>query len=146
MKFKILKKQACLIIASAISLMMCSATLAMIKEQDSNAKTFDIKTEIYIDGSLVSSPMVIAHPNQKAVVTIADKQSSLKMQLIALGSESDSRNEEIKIKYDIHYVAGKEKIHTSPQMIVLPNQIGNVKLTSKDGHSFEMSVLAKRSR
>jgi hypothetical protein len=94
------------------------------------------------NGKLISSPVIIAYANQKALIVMTntnkDGAQGLRMELVARDISKFGRNDDIGINYDIESKNGKEKMHARPQVIVAPNQESRISLASDSGHSYEM--------
>jgi hypothetical protein len=75
---------------------------------------------LFIDGQLVSSPVIINYANQKSSIQISDKGVALEIALIA----KDAAKDNIRVNYDIQYTNGDEKMHSKPEMVLVPNQEG----------------------
>jgi beta-lactamase regulating signal transducer with metallopeptidase domain len=103
---------------------------------------FKITSKIFIDGKLVSSPQIVANANQKASIVLSNKDGGqgLRIELIA----KDVAKHNIRINYDIQYTNGEEKMHSKPEVVVIPNQEGIIRIASDSGHLYEMKVIAER--
>ncbi|MDX1900380.1 MAG: hypothetical protein SFW66_00070 [Gammaproteobacteria bacterium] len=147
MQSKIIKRSTLISICAAL---FVNLAIAMPVEKT----TFDITSKIYVDGALISSPRITAHPNQKASIFISDRMTtkknqismsghSLKLALVARNNTTAGKNDSIRVSYDIRYQNGKIKMHCKPTIILRPNQGGLIGF-SENGHAYEMHVLAQR--
>lgn len=101
---------------------------------------YKITSKLFIDGQLVSSPVIVNYENQKSSIHISDKGVALKIALIAKNVAKDN----IKVNYDIQYTNGDEKMHSKPEMILVPNQESIIRIASDSNHIFEMKVVVER--
>jgi beta-lactamase regulating signal transducer with metallopeptidase domain len=101
---------------------------------------YKITSKLFIDGQLVSSPVIINYANQKSSIQISDKGVALKIALIA----KDAAKDNIRVNYDIQYTNGDEKMHSKPEMVLVPNQEGVIRIASDSNHIFEMKVVVER--
>ena len=103
---------------------------------------FKVTSKIFIDDKLVSSSHIVTYANQKSTLTIANKRGdqALKLSLTARNVETDK----IKINYDIQYINGNEKIHTQPEMLLVLNQEGAIRIAYDFSHSYVMKVVVER--
>lgn len=132
-------------LVSMLSIAMLFAGGAAIATTDGiimEKSIFKITSKIFIDGKLVSSPQIVAHVNQKASITLSNKNEnqSLMVALIA----KDFAKDNIRVNYNIQYNNGNEKMQSKPEMILVPNQEGVIRISSDFGHSYEMKVIAER--
>lgn len=109
--------------------------------------TYNIRSKIYLDNQLISSPHMIARENQKISLNLADKttKQSLKIALVANNESKASRNAPIKLSYDMVYSDGKKSLHVEPVVVVDPHQKGAIKFKTASGHTVEMRVIAVRA-
>lgn len=101
---------------------------------------YKIASKLFIDGQLVSSPVIINNANQKSSIQISDKGVSLKIALIV----KDVSKDNIRVNYDIQYTNGAEKMHSKPEMILIASQEGVIRIASDTNHLFEMKVVVER--
>lgn len=142
-------------LCSAALLLVASTTMAMSNKISETKTTYNITSKFYVDGKLISSPQIIALPNQKAMIVMSDNMTtkdnkinvsgnSLKLELVARNVALSQSRDAIRVNYDIQYVNGKENMHSKPQIIVMPKQEGEISFSSKSGHEYKLSVLAVR--
>jgi hypothetical protein len=148
MKSKSIKRPLLISILSVTLLLVGGAAIATTSGITDKKSVFDIKSKIFMDGKLVSSPRIIANANQRALIVITNTNNAeyqgLRMELVARDTTKFGRNDAIGISYDIEIKNGKEKIHSKPHVIVAPNQEGRISISSVPGHSYEMYVFAER--
>jgi hypothetical protein len=127
---------------SAILVFTGGTAVATTNEISLNKNIYKITSKIFIDDSLVSTPQIVAHANQKAAITLGntDNNQFLKIGLIA----KDIAKNNIKLNYDIQYANGNTKIHTKPEMVLALNHEGVIKIASDTGHTYEMKVMVSR--
>jgi hypothetical protein len=153
MKTKSIKRPYLLSLCCA-ALLGTGSTAIAVTSDIANKTVFDILSKVYVDETLVSSPRVIAHANQKASIFISEKMSttgkrismsgnSLKLELVAKDVAISGKDGGIKINYDIQIKNGKNKMHSKPEIILSSNQEGTVNF-SDAAHDYEIHVLAKR--
>jgi len=136
---RLLKLKSILTVSLSILCATNMVTASAYATTPLQAQSFTISSQIYIDGKLVSSPKIIAHPDQKALVTIFNKANQDKLTMALIASNTD--NQAINLSYDIQYHLGNSTIHVAPKLIVLAKQYAAIRLTSA-GHLFEMKVHA----
>lgn len=104
--------------------------------------TYKITSKIFVDGQLVSSPQIVAYAGQKATIALSHKNEgqSLKLALVA----KDIPNDNIKVSYNIQYNDGNTRIHSKPEMILVPNHEGVIHIASGSGNSLEMKVITEK--
>lgn len=145
-------QRSLLMLVLSVVLVLSGATaIAMTTSiADKNKNTFKITSKIFINGKLVSSPVIIALENQKALIVITNTNDAgaqgLRMELVARNVSKYGRDDAIGINYDIQYSNGAEKMHSKPQVIVTPHQEGRINIASDSNHSYEMYVLAEREK
>jgi Zn-dependent protease with chaperone function len=122
--------------------LLLAGGMAIASDGVMNKSMFKITSKIFINGQLVSSPQIVAYENQKATITLSNKNGDqdIKLALIAKDNSKDS----IKINYDFQYNNGNDKMHSKPEMILVPNQEGVIRIASDSNHSYEMKVIAER--
>ncbi len=151
MKSKTMKRSLLISVLSTFLVLSGATAIAMTSGiADKNKNTFKITSKIFIDGKLVSSPVIVALENQKALIVITNTNDvgaqGLRMELVARNVSKYGRNDAIGINYDIQYSNGAEKMHSKPQVIVTPHQEGRINISSDSNHSYEMYVLAEREK
>lgn len=149
MKSKTIKRSFLISALSTVLVLSCATAIAMTGGiTNKNKNTFKITSKIFIDGKLVSSPVILALENQKALIVITNTNDAgaqgLRMELVARNVSKHGMNDPIGINYDIQYSNGAEKMHSKPQVVVTPHQEGRVNISSDSNHSYEMDVLAER--
>jgi hypothetical protein len=122
-----------------------TTTVALSSGTTERKLVFNIKSKLYVDGKLVSSPKIIARANQKASIDFSEQNKSLKMELIACDEPKIDRGEPIKINFDIVYKFDNENMHSKSKIVVLPNQLVKVKFKSESGHNYKLEVIAERA-
>lgn len=151
MKSKTIKRPFLTLACCATLLLMGGSTIAMTSGLMEKKTTFDIQSKLYIDGELVSSPRVIAHANQKAVmvisdqVSVKDRQQSLSSHFLKLAltaSNNSDKKDNIKINYDIQYQNGLEKMHAKSSIHLVENKESVIKIPNSE-RQYEMHMLAK---
>lgn len=106
--------------------------------------TYDVTTKIYVDGVLVSSPRIVALEKQKAAIFIENKGGSTSLKMEFTAKDTGDGNNSIAMKFDVKYKDGTEKLHSKPELVLVPGQEGNVSLSSGSGHLYQMGVMIKR--
>lgn len=102
-----------------------------------------IKSKIFIDGTLVSSPQILATLGEKASINLSNNNtSSLTINVIA--NNQSGPKDIIDLNFDIHQHNGQEKLHVKPQIIIEPNQEGKIVLKSESGTQFELQLTVER--
>lgn len=149
MKSKTIKRSFLISVLSAALVLSGATAIAMTDSiTDTNKNTFKITSKVFIDGKLVSSPVIVALENQKALIVITNTNDAeaqgLRMELVARNVSQYGMNDAIGINYDIQYSNGAEKMHSKPQVVVIPHQEGRINISSDSNHSYEMYVLAER--
>ena len=143
MKSKKIKRPLLVWIFGIMLIFMNSITLATSTGITEKKTVFDVQSKIFIDNKLISSPRIVAKANQVSAISISNNAATsvLKMKLIA----TDHNKNTIAIKFDVQYKNGNEKFHSTPELILSPNQEKTIKLSFNSDHLFEMHVLAKRT-
>lgn len=133
-------------ILSAALLLAGSTAIAMTSGMTEKKSSFKITSKIFIDGKLLSSPLIVVYAQQPASITLSndDATQSLRVGLVVKDVEMTGIKDAIGISYDIQYKNGKESMHTQPQIVVAPHKEGVVTISSGAGHAYEMHVLAER--
>jgi hypothetical protein len=148
MKSKTAKRPLLISILSAALLLAGSTVIAATSGIAEKHSVFKITSKLSIDGELVSSPVISAYANQKALIVITntnkDQSQGLRMELVARDIATRGGNDAIRINYDINFKNGKVNTHFKPEIVVIPNQEGSISISSDSGHSYEMSVVAER--
>ena len=150
-KSKTIKRLFLISILSTVFVLFGATAIAMTSDiADKSKNIFKITSKIFIDGKLVSSPVITALENQKASIVITNTNDAgaqnLRVGLVARNVAEYGRNDAIGINYDIQYSNGKEKIYLKPQIIVAPHQEGRINIPSDLNHSYEMYVLAEKEK
>lgn len=148
MKSKTIKRSLLISTLSSILVLSGATAIAMTSNiTDTNKNTFKIKSKLFIDGKLVSSPVIVVLENQKAVIVITNDAATqgLRMELVARNVSQFGMNNTIGINYDIQYSNGAEKMHSKPQVVVAPHQEGRINF-SDSNHTCEIYVLAEREK
>lgn len=146
MKSRTIKRPFLISILSAALLLAGSTSIATTSGVTEKKSVFDIKSKIFIDGKLVSSPRVVTRANQLASIIISNKSVSedLRMEVIARDAAMPGSKDAIGMNFDVQYKNGNEKMHSKPELLLLPNQEGRIRISSESGHVYEMYVLAVR--
>ncbi len=127
----------------SIGLLLAGSAAIAISSGVTEMTAFDIKSKIFIDGKLVSSPHIITKDRATIEIGNTERTQSLKIELLAKNAVMSGANDEIKLNYDIQINNNGEKMHFTPSFIVAPYQEGKINI-SDSGHSYEMHVLAVR--
>lgn len=140
------KNKLILTVILTFLLMMCGIAIASTNVVNTK-NLLDITSKIFIDGKLVTSPHIITYPNQKAQITISNKneKNGIRMSLIANDIES-SIKKSIDINYDIDYKDSDIHFKTKQEIFVIPNQAVKVRIFSYEGHVVDLSVLVKKTK
>lgn len=154
MKSKAKPRPIFTLISTAILLLVGTTAIATASGVSLKRAAFNVSSQIYVDGELVSSPHIIAKENQLATMYISDQMStthgkihmsgkSLKIDLLA--SNISNSNGKIKLIYEVFYKNGSENMHFKPQFIVLPKQNAAMRWKSDSGHAYELHVVVERA-
>lgn len=149
MRSKTIKRSFLISVLSSALVLSGATAIAMTSSiTNTNKNIFKIKSKIFIDGKFVSSPVIVALENQKALIVIKNTNDAiakeLRMELVASNISQYKMNDAIRINYDIQYRNGAEKMHSKPQVIVTPHREGRINISSDSNHSYEMYVVAER--
>ncbi len=149
MKSKTIKRSFLISALSTVLVISCATAIAMTSGiTDKNESSFKITTKLFIDGKLVSSPVLFTLENKKALIVMADTNDAdaqgLRIELVARNDSQHGMNDPIRINYDIQYSNGAEKMHSNPQVVVMPHQQGRINISSDSKHSYDMYILAER--
>lgn len=140
MKSKNTRRPLLVSVLSTVLLFSGGAAIATTDGIFVKRNMYKITSKLFIDGQLVSSPVIVNYENQKSSIHISDKGVTLKMTLIEKAISKDS----IRINYDIQYTNDDEKMHSKPEMILVPNKEGVIRIASDSNHTFEMKVVVER--
>lgn len=145
MKSITFKRPLLLSLLSAALLFAGSTAIATTSGIQEKKRVFKIASALFMDGKLVSSPIIVTYAEQKASIVITNTNHTgaqgLRLKLIAKDVE---KSDAIAINYDIEFKNDKESMHSKPQMIVTPHHQGTLTIASDSGHTFEMRVIAER--
>jgi hypothetical protein len=146
MEFKTINRRFMSALFGFVILLTCGGTFAMTGNTANQSVLYHIQSKIYLDKKLVASPRIMTRANQRASISLSKKDSpdNLTLSLVASDAAKTKKGEPIRIKFDVRYANGKEKLHSNPQIIVLPNQMGGLSFSSDKGHVFEVQVIATR--
>ncbi len=136
-----------MMIINIVLLLIGSKVFAITNATTEKNNVFKITSKFIMDGKLVSSPIIIAKANQKALIVLTNnniESQALKMGLIVKNATQFKKNDAVKINYDIQFQDGKEKIYSKPQVIVNLNKEKKINIPSNSNHSYAIEVLAER--
>ncbi len=126
-----------------------STAIGMASSIPEDNSVFKITSKIIIDGKIVAKPVIISKSNQKALIVLTNTNNAgsegLRVELIARNNTKFQSKNTVQLDYDIQYKDGQETFYSKPQIIVLPNQEGKIKLSSS-GRSYELDVIVEREK
>lgn len=127
-----------------ITLACISVSTAIANTQMNKTETLEIRTQILREGKLLASPSILVRSGQAAKITNHHEDESLSMKLIATNVPGkQTKQEDIRLAYDIKYVHGNDVMWYRPKLIVHPQQTATIKFLYAD-RPYELRVLAKR--
>jgi len=118
----------------------CTTTFA------NNTNRYIIKTQILVDGKVVSQPQVVATENEAAEVSLVnDPQNEVKMRVVASDVADEKVKDEILMKFNVEYNSPTRMIKASPQVLMKQGSEATVRLANRQGdHDVQMKVIATR--
>jgi len=136
------------VIMTVFLFLISSATISLASGIIGKSSVFKITSKIIINGKVVSSPIILAKENQKALIVLTNTNNTgsqgLRIELTAMNKTTLGLSDAIIINYDIQYKEGREKLHSRPQVVVLPHHESKISLSSDSAHSYEMDIIAER--
>lgn len=130
----------------SIFLMFTGATVVLAAGGMNNKTTFDITSEVLIDGKLISKPRMIVNENQLGTIAISNKDHSNELKMSVIASRTATKNKKaINISFDVQYKNAKETLHIKPRLIVESNQPSKIRIQLDTGHSCDLVILAKEN-
>ncbi len=132
-----------ILVSTMVTTLLLSATtcVALNSGVVANKPVYDVRSKIYIDGKLVSSPRIMMVANSPAMIFFEDKDKHEKLNIKLIAK--NARQHGILLNYDVQYHAGNQHLSSKPQFILLPNKEGKLTL-SQNGHALQMVVIANR--
>jgi hypothetical protein len=98
-------------------------------------KSFDIKSEIYVNGKLISSPHIKALPNEKALINQGDSKGNnvLSLEVMASDFANDSDEPAIQLNFKVTYTNAKNETVTAQHNVTATSgEPAMITLTDKD--------------
>lgn len=145
MKSRTIQRPLTIVAASIFLFLAGGAAIATTSGLSEKKTIFTISTQIFVDGKLIAGPRIMTLAGEEASITQRlGRDSQLNLAVIARDVSGPSESNRIGMNFEVHIQDGEEMIHSTPRLVVVPNEPARLSVKPESGRELEIAVIATR--